>query len=838
MTPQLPDQRDAFMRLDQLFAHALSLGSGAEAWLDSLRGEDAQMVHTVRALMAASCEEESAFDTISTTRHDFLQSLLKRRAKPLSKGERVGVFIIEDLLGQGGFSNVYKAKRDTGLFDQTVALKVFHTPLVTDFDSQRFADECSALAKIDHPNIARIIDGGSDERGRAWIAMELVDGTPVTRALASAPRAARLDAILQVAAAISEAHRRSILHLDIKPANILLDAEGRVRLLDFGLAQLLGPLAQGSVSPDNAQALTPAYAAPEQVRRDALSIATDIFMLGGLLQEVLTGHRPNLAEKGDLESLPRPLVQIISHCRQEEPMDRYRSADRLISDLERYCERLPISLSTSPGRDLVVAVVQRNPWATVLGGLAALMLIGWAATSSHLSALYEEERDRAVAQQATAEATTQAVLSVFRRADPLELDTALEPDANAWQYLAAAADDLRGTLQDEPAALIEVLALAEALHTRADQLEQAAALREEIANRTVEHYGADSVEAAMARVAWLGPEAQSRGEIGLGQLVELEGTLAPLESEAPSDIAQGYLLLAYAWNDIGDAEEAGRLAARTVELLPADGTTNLNTAIEARLLLGRIANAAGRPRDAIVQLTETIDITERAYGSEHARIVGPLSGLAAAQRALGNYTDAIDHQVRAIAIQSRFDEPGSETLLRLRNNLALTYRSAGMLGLAEVEQRTLLELEIGRSGGTGTGLATRYQNLATTLEAQGALSDAREAYTAAAQLFSDTLAEQNVTRWLPYISLARVQLKMGDEANAQAAAEIARGGLQPLLPADHFALDVLTCLEGAIAMRGPAPLDQARLEAAEERLRSRPRRDEERSFCLAALGQP
>ncbi|MEO1039601.1 MAG: serine/threonine-protein kinase [Pseudomonadota bacterium] len=831
----LPDQPKALARLDSLFSQALALGEKAEAWLDTLPEQDAGFAPTLRSLLEASRDEDSAFDTISTTRASFLDSLLKRRAEPLDAGARVGPFIVLDAVGRGGFAQVYKAKRDTDLFEQIVALKVFDAPVSQDKEAQRFADECSALARIEHPNIARIIDGGGEPSGQAWIAIEYVDGQPITQALRRASESERLDAALQVAAAVADAHRQGVLHLDIKPSNILFDHESRVRVLDFGLAQLTEPAQSELSSTGEISALTPAYAAPEQLDGQALGVVTDVYMIGGLLAELLTGERPGADMARALVNLPRPLQQIITTCRAHDPDDRYASVDRLISDIERYHERLPISLSQTPNRDLAVAAVRRNPWVAGLSLVVAATVAGWALTSTYLSELYQQERDRAIAQESTAQATTAAVLSVFRRADPLVLDTALEPDANAWQYLAAAAEDLRETLEDEPAALIEILSLAEVLHRRADQADEAAGLRNELLGMISDLYGPDSLEAIMAQIDVLGPQATANSGVGPAELSAIENRLQAFAESAPERVAYGYLVLAYARRGLGDEAEAERLALLALETVPDTRPEYANTSIEALLVLGQIANWGGRPQDAIERLNEAVGLTQTIYGQEHARLVGPLSSLAAAKRAMGDYESGIAHLVRAIAIQTRYEGSNSETVLALRNNLAISYSAAGLYALAEAEQRELLTFDLARTD-QGSALATRYQNLARTLEAQGAFADAREAYETAVELFADALSPQNATRWVPYISLARVQLKDGDIDAARVAVDAARGGLEPILPADHFALDMLTCFDGAIRMNGPDPLDSNVLRAAADRLEPLARRAEERGFCLAALG--
>ncbi len=248
-----------------------------------------------------------------------------------SLNPRVGTYRLVRELGHGGMGSVYLAVRDDDAFRKRVALKVLKRGMDTDAIVRRFRTERQILAGLDHPNIARLLDGGTTSDGRPYLVMEYVDGSPLVE-FAEARRLdtpARLEMFLQVAGAVQYAHQNLIIHRDLKPANVLVTQEGVPKLLDFGIAKLLNPEMAGQTMAPTAAGLhlmTPEYASPEQVRGETVTTASDVYSLGVLLYELLTGtpalpdhqprrgrHRPRrqrrgaaAAERGGRRAAPPP----------------------------------------------------------------------------------------------------------------------------------------------------------------------------------------------------------------------------------------------------------------------------------------------------------------------------------------------------------------------------------------------------------------------------------------------------------------------------------------------------------------------------------------------------
>jgi serine/threonine protein kinase len=315
-------------------------------------------------------------------------------------GRHVGPYRIQKLLGRGGMGAVFLANRDDDQFRKVVALKLLRFETDEPAVLARFRNERQILAALDHPNIAALYDGGSTEEGLPYIVMEYVAGEMLTtycdsRAL---PIPDRLRLFRQVCDAVQYAHQKLIVHRDLKPSNILVTREGVPKLLDFGIAKLLlSPELLGEAAfktQTGAAMMTPEYASPEQIRGEAVSTATDVYSLGAILYEVLTGQLPhpltlhdpiemqreicntdskppsalgNAALKGDLDT-------IVLSALQRDPARRYRSVEQFSEDIHRYLEKRPVLARPDTIRYRLSRFSARNRWA--IRQLSTLVSVG------------------------------------------------------------------------------------------------------------------------------------------------------------------------------------------------------------------------------------------------------------------------------------------------------------------------------------------------------------------------------------------------------------------------------------------------------------------------------
>ncbi len=336
-------------------------------------------------------------------------------------GSNIGPYRLIEVLGQGGTSVVFRAQRASGTGVQTVALKLMRTGLFSADGQRRFRREQGVLAQLSHPHIASLVDGGITEAGIPYIAMEFVDGTPITH-FASAKSLglqARLRLLVKVCRAIDSAHRALIVHRDLKPSNVLVNADGEIKVLDFGIARLLNDDEQPAMQ-TGAIALTPGYAAPEQYQPGPITTATDIFALGIMLGELLTGRLlPAAHTRSDLSracmeqtvaipagmppaallarQLRGDLDAIYNTAHALDPGRRYLSATLLADDIERYLRNEPVTARVPSTWYRLRKSMQRNravAIGTMLGSLALTLGVSVAMWQAHVA---REEAEHATA---------------------------------------------------------------------------------------------------------------------------------------------------------------------------------------------------------------------------------------------------------------------------------------------------------------------------------------------------------------------------------------------------------------------------------------------------------
>jgi len=402
----------------------------------------------------------------------------------LAAGTSVGAFRIVRLIGRGGMGEVYLAERVGSGFAQRVALKMLRPEAVA--RAQQFEAERALLATLEHPGIARLIDGGIADDGRAYMAMEYVEGEDIGRwcARRRSPLDERLRLFLDLCVAVSYAHARLVVHRDIKLANVMIDDGGRVRLLDFGIAQLVDETTDRTMT---LALLTPDYAAPEQLRNARPTVATDVYALGAVLYELLTGTGPWRGGAGTVSSLlrralhddPLPpsrraqgngespvapqhiagdLDAIVLKAMRNDPADRYASVADLAEDVRRHRDLRPVRAHDGSRGYRLRRFVRRNRWGVASGAaLAAALVAGttgvvWQARQAGI------ERDIARSELRRSEAALNAMTLLFRNAS----DSGQIESATARDMLNASARTLIATgSPSDPGTAESVLTLAD-----------------------------------------------------------------------------------------------------------------------------------------------------------------------------------------------------------------------------------------------------------------------------------------------------------------------------------------------------------------------------------------
>jgi serine/threonine-protein kinase len=347
-----------------LFEHLADQPHNTKLRQRLLKNETEPVVARVRALEASLSRATGALPTLIPGSADCEGAL--------PPPARVGAFRLERRIGRGGMGDVWAGQRDDGLYDQKVAIKLIQRHALARA-AAAFDDERRFLARLTHPNIARLIDGGVTEDGLPWLVIEYVEGQHIDDACANRPIAERVNLFIKAVDAVQYAHGQMVAHADLKPSNILVDREGRVRLLDFGIAGLIG--AEGG-SPTGSGPLTREFASPERLAGGGPSVSDDVFALGKTLSHVLEGS-------ADVE-----LTAIVAKASASEIATRYGSAAALIADLDRWRARLPVTAMPDGWRYKATKFTSRHRGGVVATGLAFLLLSATAivATSNYLRA--------------------------------------------------------------------------------------------------------------------------------------------------------------------------------------------------------------------------------------------------------------------------------------------------------------------------------------------------------------------------------------------------------------------------------------------------------------------
>ena len=438
------DDAVRWRRLETLFAQALALGPDERSgFLDRAASESPELRAELDALLAADAEAEGLLeDAVGAGLeliHEAREVRAARDAREAEPGapapgpsgvagtpaERLGPHRLIGEIGRGGMSRVFLAERADGLYGQRVAIKLLLPGLDRQDLLRRFATERRILARLEHPNIARLYDGGTTVTGEPYFVMEVVDGRPIDRFCdeQGLDVGARLRLFQEVCRAVHYAHQNLVVHRDLKPSNVLVTADGTPKLLDFGIAKLLDP--DDAPGGDEAtrtalRPMTPRYASPEQVRGDAVTTASDVFSLGVLLYRLLAGRlpfppdglRPGELERRIAEEDPPPpsavaerpelrrhlagdLDTVVLCALAKEPARRYHSAEQLALDLERHLAGHPVSARPATFAYRTSRFLRRHAWAAGAIAAFAVLLLAFALSTAVQSARIAAERDRA-----------------------------------------------------------------------------------------------------------------------------------------------------------------------------------------------------------------------------------------------------------------------------------------------------------------------------------------------------------------------------------------------------------------------------------------------------------
>jgi len=688
---------------------------------------------------------------------------------------RIGPYRILAEAGRGGMGTVYLAERDDGDFQKRVALKVIRDDAALPQLVRRFLDERRILASLEHPAIALLLDGGVTPSGAPFYAMEFVDGVRIDQWCdeAGVDLTGRIRLFLQVCEAVAYAHRNLVVHRDLKPANILVTKEGQAKLLDFGIARLLTPEAGGGTTVLGLRVLTPEYASPEQLAGDPVTTTSDVYSLGVLLHELLTGSAPDrtppslsafpgLSRAGaEMRTDPSTLVRrtggaelarrrgttpqglahllkgdldaILRQALAPEVDARYGTVEALAADLRRHLEGRPVLARQGNNAYLIRRFIHRHRLA--FGAAAGLVVAGLGLGAAHTRAV-SAQRDQALLQAERADQVSDFLIALFAQSDPLS--TGAGP-TDVREFLELGTERLRQELSEQP-------------EVRASLLRALGRVQDNLGN----YEEADRLfqEALQLRLATLPAGHDDTAEVlqDLGALRRRQGAFVQADSllqevlliregarPSPRLVETleelGGLRLAQ-----GDLAQADLFFQRALSLHHSASPPNPRGVADVLTALGVVARQQGEADRAEQFHREALESRQASLGPEHVYVSESMKNLALTFHSSGRYAEARELYEGALAMQLRLLGEVHPIVASTRNSLGALLRTLGETEAAAGHYRQALETLRVVLGEAHPDLALTLTNLATVLRDQGELqaaeSHAREALEMRSRFFA------------------------------------------------------------------------------------------------------
>lgn len=690
---------ERWQRLSPLLDALLELPADQrEEHLRTLRLEDPALATELGHLLTLDAGDASFLDTPAM--------VLPTGA---TSGARLGPYRLERLLGEGGMGQVWLAERADGMYERKVALKLLRPGLANPELRQRFNREREILARFAHPHIARLLDAGIDHNGQPYLALEYVEGEPITSYCQSRQLdiAARLDLFRQVCEAVSHAHANLIVHRDLKPSNILVTPAGHVRLLDFGIAKLLDvqplPVEQTRTG---VRAFTLHYAAPEQIRGEPVTTMTDVYSLGVVLYELLTGSKPYLLkrqtdaewEEAILDGVPQKPSQAAARAEPEacrpysparlarelagdldnialkalakHPTRRYVSAEALSHDLLCYLRGRPVQARGESLGYRTRKYLQRHRWAIGAGVAilvvlsAALGVVGWQA-------------QRALREAARAQAMQRFVTELFQDAGsssstPIDLRSLLDMGIQRGERSLARQPEARAELYGAVAQLR--LGLGDYREAR-DLLARQARLLPLLPNAPA------SLRLEAATLSGNASQQLGNPQSCTARMQPLESMAQQEEPRLPLQSAAFYAQLGRCRRELGDFDAARRLHARALELRRRE--KDEAGMAETRLDMANLQAAMGQPATAIRTLLDGLAQLRQTLGGHHPQAINMLRALCSLERATDTLEAASRDCHASLRLAQELHGANHRATVEAHRQLAALYVDLGRFREAE-----------------------------------------------------------------------------------------------------------------------------------------------------------
>ena len=768
---------DRWDEVEGLFEEALGLAPGARAaLLNAVAARDPALHAELASLLEANDAAPEFFDGLSSALGAAASWGLDTASPDPGAPRQVGPYAVEREIGRGGMSVVYLAHRADGQFEQAVALKVIRRGGDRQASVHRFLAERQILASLSHPAVARLYDGGVLADGRPYFVMEYVDGQPIDR-YCDAHRLsldARLRLFLAVLEAVQYAHQNLVVHRDLKPSNILVTERGHVKLLDFGIAKLLEDEPEHALTETGGRWMTPEYAAPEQIRGERVTTATDVYQLGVMLYRLLTGHRPyRLATRstyeveravieieptrpstvvGKVEEIQRggathritpesvsqnrstdepalrrtlagDLDAIVMMALRKEAEARYPSVEAFAEDVRRYLARRPVEARRGSVAYRVRKFVRRHRWGVGAAVLFVVLLLGYAATLRLQALEITRERDRARLEAAKAAQVTEFLVDLFETSDP---NQAQGNAVTARELLDRGATRVEGELAGQPAVQAEALAVIGQIYGRLGLFDEAAGLL--------------TKALALRQGAAVPPLDLAESHYHLADVLDRRGDYEAAEAQLHQALALAGGLQEGRALRAGSLRLLAALRMKQDDFAAADSLYHAALALQREVLgaehdevaatlsdLARLRHGAGDLAAADSLFGQALALRRR-LGPDHLEHAAMLADLAHLREDQDRFDEAETLYQQALALYRRLVGNEHPEVAATLNDLGLLYRDVGDLKAAERLLREALALKQRLLGDEHPSLATAYFNLGAVLHDEGDLEAAEAFY--------------------------------------------------------------------------------------------------------------
>lgn len=824
-------------QLDEILQHVLDLPVDKRiTYIISATSDDPTLIDDVKKLLDYHDESEEVLgDSIS----DFLSPLLPilEGNKPeshleLEKGTLIGNYRIEKLLGKGGMGQVYLAERFDGSFTKKAAIKCIKRGMDSEEIIKRFRYEREILASLQHANIAQLFDGGLTDDGRPYLVMEYVEGKPIDRYCDEKKLTVndRLRLFLAVCEAVQYAHQKLVVHRDLKPSNIMVTNSGQVKLLDFGIARILDEKNVHYTIPQTRagiRLLTPEYAAPEQLRDQQISTSTDVYTLGVLLFQILTGHLPNNNENknqvigrpsnsvkksvskkegngpvtftsGELaafratspEKLERKLRgdldTIVLKLLKEDPAERYSSAEMLASDIRNYLEDLPLAARPdSPGYRLR-KFIQRHRIGVAAAAMFVVVLFLFTLSVSIQQARTSEALQSAEFERAAAEEVAAFLESLFSAANPLAPEPERVDTLSVRELLNRGTERVLDEFTDRPVIRARMLVvIGRSFHSLGDPehaitlLENALAIyrslegdhREDIAKNLNILANTYMDIGNNPHAEFLHREALAlRREIHSGNHSTVASSLAnvgsALQNQTKFDEAQSFYTEALAM----------------ISHLPEPDSMAISDLLNASAALAYRQNDL---ETAILLTEESLVINRTKLGNEHPRVGRELNNLAFLLDRNNNLEQALPLYREALAINRKLLGEEHPFVGTGMGNLADLLARSGNTSEAVLLFEQAINLQRNRPGGDNPDLSVMLGNYASLLNKTGKFGEAEKLYSEALEIDHRLFGEEHLRVAIIRSRLGVIFCQTGRQAEGQRFVQQAIDVMEQLLPSGH-----------------------------------------------------